>query len=64
MSVYACELCGYEYCSDIGDGEQGIEPGTEFEELPANWVCPLCGASKEDFEQIEKSADEDDEDSD
>lgn len=59
MKVYTCELCGYEYCVEKGDPDNGIEPETEFEELPDDWCCPLCGASKEDFELSEKDADED-----
>lgn len=51
--LYACELCGYEYDVKEGDPDNGIAPGTEFDELPADWVCPLCGASKEDFETEE-----------
>ena len=53
MSVYACELCGYEYNSRMGDPDAGIEVGTDFEDLPTDWVCPLCGASKEDFACVE-----------
>ncbi|MDY3862623.1 MAG: rubredoxin [Eubacteriales bacterium] len=49
MMHHVCELCGYEYDPAEGDPENGIEPGTEFEDLPADWVCPLCGAGKEDF---------------
>lgn len=49
MMHHVCELCGYEYDPTEGDPENGIEPGTEFEDLPADWVCPLCGAGKEDF---------------
>ena len=52
MSVYACELCGYEYRPEVGDPEHGVPEGTDFEVLPADWVCPLCGASKDDFEQV------------
>ena len=52
MSVYACELCGYEYRSEQGDPDAGIAEGTDFEDLPADWVCPLCGASKEDFDHV------------
>ena len=52
MRVYACELCGYEYHSEVGHPRRGIDAETEFEELPADWCCPLCGASKEDFECI------------
>ena len=55
--VYVCALCGYEYNPKVGDVDNGIEVGTDFEDLPANWVCPLCGATKEDFE----STGEDDE---
>lgn len=47
---YICELCGYVYKPHKGDVDNGIEPGTDFEDLPADWTCPLCGASKEDFE--------------
>lgn len=55
--IYACEICGYEYNPAEGDPDNGIEPGTEFEELPEDWVCPLCGATKEDFvvEQTEEA---------
>ena len=47
--IYACEICGYEYNPAEGDPDNGIEPGTEFDDLPDDWVCPLCGATKEDF---------------
>jgi rubredoxin len=49
---YVCELCGYEYNPAKGDIDNGVEPGTEFDELDENWVCPLCGAGKEDFEDM------------
>ena len=49
MDIYVCNLCGYEYDPAVGDPENGIAPGTAFEDLPDTWVCPLCGASKEDF---------------
>lgn len=49
MLIYVCELCGYEYNSKNGDVDNGIDENTDFEDLPADWVCPLCGASKEDF---------------
>ena len=47
---YVCELCGYVYKPHKGDVDNGIEPGTDYEDLPEDWTCPLCGASKEDFE--------------
>ena len=50
--IYVCELCGYEYDPKKGDEENGIEPGTDFEDLPEDWICPLCAASKDDFEAI------------
>ena len=56
---YICELCGYEYDPKLGDPDSGIEPGTDFEDIPSDWTCPLCGAGKDDFEQV--ACDEDDE---
>lgn len=58
MKVFICELCGYEYSSRRGDAESGIEAGTYFEDLPAEWVCPLCGAGKEDFVEEDREDDE------
>ena len=57
MIHHVCELCGYEYDPTAGDPENGIEAGTEFEDLPDSWTCPLCGATKEAF--TEESPDED-----
>ena len=48
---YVCELCGYVYDSVIGDPENGIEAGTDFEDISEDWTCPLCGATKDDFEE-------------
>lgn len=59
--IYVCELCGYEYKPANGDVENGIEPGTDFEDIPEDWVCPLCGAGKEDFETVREEDDEDEE---
>ena len=50
---YICALCGYVYKSEVGDTDNGVAPGTDFEDVSADWVCPLCGASKEDFEEVE-----------
>ena len=52
MKTYICQLCGYEYNSRSGDEENGIERGTDFEDLPCEWTCPMCAASKEDFEAV------------
>ena len=49
--MYKCLACGYEYNPEIGDPDNGIEPGTAFEDLPDTWVCPLCGVGKDMFEQ-------------
>ncbi|MGL5804682.1 MAG: rubredoxin [Xenococcaceae cyanobacterium] len=53
MSKYVCSVCGYEYDPEIGDSDNGIEPGTAFADLSEDWVCPVCGAEKEDFEEAE-----------
>jgi len=53
MARYKCSVCGWVYDPEIGDQEGGIVPGTPFERLPDNWVCPVCGAGKSDFERIE-----------
>lgn len=52
MDIYVCSVCGYEYDPEIGIPEDGIPPGTSFEELPEDWVCPVCGAEKEAFNPI------------
>ncbi len=50
MKKYVCVVCGYEYDPAAGDPDSGIAPGTAFEDLPSNWSCPVCGASKDQFE--------------
>jgi rubredoxin-NAD+ reductase len=52
MAKYECLVCGWIFDEDVGDPDGGIAPGTKFEDLPDDWVCPMCGASKSDFEQI------------
>jgi len=49
MDKYVCEVCGYVYDPEKGDPDNGIAPGTKFEDLPDEWVCPVCGASKDAF---------------
>ena len=58
--VYICQLCGYEYDPKNGDPENGIDPGTDFEDLEEDWECPLCGAGKDDFEIVKAEDEEDD----
>ncbi len=49
MKKYVCDVCGYIHDEEKGDKEYDIAPGTKLEDLPDNWVCPLCGVGKEDF---------------
>jgi rubredoxin/flavin reductase (DIM6/NTAB) family NADH-FMN oxidoreductase RutF len=53
MDKYKCLICGYVYDPEIGDPDSEIKPGTSFDELPGNWVCPICGAAKDQFEKTE-----------
>ena len=49
MKKYVCGVCGYVYDPAKGDQDGGISKGTLFEELPADWICPVCGAAKDEF---------------
>ncbi|HPD56995.1 MAG TPA: rubredoxin [Smithellaceae bacterium] len=49
MKKYVCGICGYVYDPDKGDADGGIPKGTAFEDLPDDWACPVCGASKDEF---------------
>ncbi|MBN2754343.1 MAG: rubredoxin [Candidatus Goldbacteria bacterium] len=51
MEKWTCVVCGYVYDPAKGDPEHGIAPGTSFEQIPDDWTCPECGASKSDFEK-------------
>lgn len=50
--LYICEVCGYVYDPAVGDAEHGIEKGVAFTDLPEDWVCPPCGASKDHFSKM------------
>ena len=52
MTKYKCLMCGYIYDPDAGDPANGVEPGTAFEDLPDDWVCPDCGVGKDEFEPV------------
>ena len=52
MKKYLCVPCGYIYDPEEGDPENGIMPGTAFEDLPDDWTCPACGVGKDYFEEI------------
>ena len=54
MAKYECTVCGYIYDPELGDPDGGIKPGTPFEKIPDDWVCPVCGASKDQFKKIEE----------
>ena len=51
MKKYVCTVCGYIYDEEAGDPDSGIAPGTKWEDIPEDWVCPVCGVSKDDFEE-------------
>ena len=51
MDNYVCSLCGYIYDPKTGDSDNNILPGTSWDDLPDDWECPVCGASKNDFEK-------------
>ena len=52
MEQWQCMVCGYIYDPQEGDSDGGIPPGTPFEELSDGWVCPVCGAPKDQFEKL------------
>ena len=54
MKKYSCNVCGYIYDPTVGDPDSGIEPGTSFESLLENWVCPICGVGKNEFSVCDK----------
>jgi len=51
MDKYKCSVCGYIYDPEEGDPDNGVAPGTPFDEVHDDWVCPLCGAGKDEFEK-------------
>lgn len=53
MDKYVCDVCGYVYDPAVGDPDNGIEPGTAFEDLPEDWLCPLCGVGKDEFSKVD-----------
>jgi rubredoxin len=52
MAKYECTVCGYIYDPAVGDPDSNIPPGTSFEKLPDDWVCPMCGAAKSEFKKV------------
>ncbi len=54
MEIWRCEACGHVYDPDMGDAQSGREPDMPFEDHPASWVCPDCGAAKDKFAKEKK----------
>ena len=54
MDKYVCGPCGYVYDPAEGDPDNGVDPGTKFEDLPDDWVCPICGVDKDEFSKEEQ----------
>jgi rubredoxin len=54
MQKWRCIVCSYIYDPALGDPDNGVDPGTPFESIPDDWVCPLCNAGKDEFERIEE----------
>lgn len=52
MKRYECQVCGYIYDPAAGDPDAGVPTGTAFEELPDDWVCPVCGVNKSQFKKM------------
>ena len=50
---YVCDICGYVYDPELGDPDNGVAPGTPWEEVPEDWTCPLCGVGKDQFSEQE-----------
>ena len=48
-----CMICGYIYDEELGDEDEGLAPGTKWDDIPDDWICPECGIGKEDFEMME-----------
>lgn len=54
MTKYKCTVCGYVYDPQAGDPDNGVNPGTTFEDVADDWVCPECGVGKDMFEKVEE----------
>ena len=52
MGKWKCSVCGYVYDPAVGDPDSGVAAGTPFEQIPEDWVCPVCGVGKDSFEKI------------
>lgn len=52
MSKHRCQICGYDYDPAAGDPDNGVAPGTAWDDVPDDWACPICGAGKDAFDEI------------
>ncbi|RWX44480.1 Rubredoxin [Candidatus Electrothrix marina] len=50
METYTCDVCGYDYDPKAGDPDNDVAPGTSWDNVPEDWICPVCGAGKDAFE--------------
>ena len=53
MVKYECVVCGWVYDEEKGDPDSGVAAGTKWDDLPEDWVCPMCGAGRDEFELID-----------
>lgn len=53
MKKYVCDVCGYIYDEEIGDPDNGVEAGTKWEDVPEDFLCPLCGVGKDEFSEVD-----------
>ena len=53
MKQWECVVCQWVYDEKVGDPDSGIKPGTKFEDIPEDWMCPECGVGKDDFELVD-----------
>ena len=53
MKKYVCDVCGYIYDEEICDPDKGVEAGTKWEDVPEDFLCPLCGVGKDEFSEVE-----------
>ncbi len=52
MKSFRCKVCGYIYDPQVGDPDNGVDPMTPFEDLADDWICPICGVGKDEFEEV------------
>lgn len=52
MRKFECMVCGYIYEEELGDPDNGVDAGTKWENVPEDWVCPLCGVGKDEFQEV------------